>query len=544
MGVKPTTPRPKPRTTSKPPPMTVAIYARKSTEGEDRQVQSLEDQIRALTDLARREGLPKPVVYQEARSAKEPGTRPEFARLMGEIAAGRIEGVLTWSMSRLARNAVDGGLAAHLLQTGRLGYIRTPERTYRPEDNALLMSVENGMAIAYLQDLRRSVTRGMRGKAERGWLPAKGPLGYRNDPESREIVPDEERWDLVRRCWDMALAGHTVGGIHRFAVAAGLTTRSRRSVRGPVSLPRLHKVLRDPFYAGVLTYKGEAMAGRHPAMVTLEEFDAARAALGRPAKPKSPALKFAFAGALRCGACGCAVVGERRVRTYKRSGRTVEYVYYHCSGARGCSKAGLSEEALAARAAPVLLAARVPAPLGGWLRDAAVEAVERSGVDGAADAAALERRVAAEGARLARLTAMRLDGEVDAGEYARARGEIEGRRAEAEAALARARGASEAALRRLDGALRAAEAAHRELEVGSLDAAALGRVMRSGGDHLLTLGTLEIRHDPLIAKIAAFEPLGNGSRRPERGDSVGANVLWWALVEDLLGFPIAGELQA
>src|SRR4051812_32468227 len=102
--------------------MHIAIYARKSTESEDRQIQSLTDQLTALQALAQRESLRIDEVYEESRSAKAPYSRPEFQRLIKNIEAGRIRGVFTWSINRLSRNPVDGGIIAYLLQTGKLEF--------------------------------------------------------------------------------------------------------------------------------------------------------------------------------------------------------------------------------------------------------------------------------------------------------------------------------------------------------------------------------------------------------------------------------------
>lgn len=55
--------------------MATVIYARKSSESEDRQVQSLDDQVRELLALAKRDGIQVAEVIQEARSAKDPETR-------------------------------------------------------------------------------------------------------------------------------------------------------------------------------------------------------------------------------------------------------------------------------------------------------------------------------------------------------------------------------------------------------------------------------------------------------------------------------------
>ena len=84
------------------------IYARKSTESEDRQVLSIDSQVRELRQLALKHGVDVSEVLTESRSAKAPG-RLIFGQLMRRINAGQIAGVLCWKMDRLSRNPLDSG---------------------------------------------------------------------------------------------------------------------------------------------------------------------------------------------------------------------------------------------------------------------------------------------------------------------------------------------------------------------------------------------------------------------------------------------------
>ena len=68
-----------------------------------------------------------------------------------------------------------------MLQRGIIKHIQAYDRSYHPEDNVLLMSVEFGMANQFILDLSKNVKRGLRTKAEKGWLPTTAPLGYLND---------------------------------------------------------------------------------------------------------------------------------------------------------------------------------------------------------------------------------------------------------------------------------------------------------------------------------------------------------------------------
>ena len=88
------------------------IYARKSTDVEDKQVLSIESQLTELREYAKRENLEIVHEYVEKKSAKTPG-RPIFNELLGRIEK---EGgcILAWHPDRLARNSVDGADVSYI----------------------------------------------------------------------------------------------------------------------------------------------------------------------------------------------------------------------------------------------------------------------------------------------------------------------------------------------------------------------------------------------------------------------------------------------
>lgn len=517
-----------------PAPMRTAIYARKSTESEERQVQSLDDQIRELKALAKRERLHVFEVFQESKSAKEPGNRPEFNRLVAEIQKGEVDAVLTWSIDRLARNPVDGGQIAYLLQTGKLGLIRSPERSYRPEDNAMLMSIETGIATAYIQNLRRNVMRGMRGKVERGWHTCKAPVGYLNDPITREIVPDPERFDIVRRAWEMVLGGtNNVMDVHREMTALGLTTSRRKATPTKISAAGLYTMFSNRFYLGEITFKKDRHPGRHKPMVTEEEFLIVQDILYNRRKKSQPKrIDLPFAGSMRCGQCGCAIVGEKRTKHYPRTGRVAHYVYYHCSGSTGCSKKSVRAEDLLAEVERKLLHLTISKETGEWLKYALEDSFEREAVDNAVDSASISIERDRQEKRLKKLTQMRLDDEISADELRTERSAILSNLDEIGDELRKSRERTGRMMRlsrqRIQGAVRAGE-----LLGIRRDPTALAQALRVSGGHVLNLSPFEFRLDPIIEKITGFELLRDGSESPKRGDFVPLNSIWWTLVRDI-----------
>jgi len=84
------------------------LYARKSTDTEEKQVRSIDDQIAELKELAKKENLEIVKFFIEKQTAKEPG-RPVFNEMLSRIEKGEAKGILAWHPDRLARNSIDGG---------------------------------------------------------------------------------------------------------------------------------------------------------------------------------------------------------------------------------------------------------------------------------------------------------------------------------------------------------------------------------------------------------------------------------------------------
>ena len=177
---------------------TYFVYARKSSESEDRQVQSIDDQVNRLKQVARAVDLKIADIITEAKSAKKPNNRPLFTEMLRRLERGEASGILCWQLNRLSRNPVDSGEIQWLLQQGIIKSIRTPDREYLPEDNALIYAVESGTANQYIIDLKKGVRRGLQSKLEKGWMPGSAPLGYLNTKTEirgeNYIVKDEERF--------------------------------------------------------------------------------------------------------------------------------------------------------------------------------------------------------------------------------------------------------------------------------------------------------------------------------------------------------------
>ena len=310
------------------------LYARKSSESEDRQVQSIDDQINRLKKLANDLNLDIKKIYIEAKSAKKPDNRPIFDEMLQRIENNEAQGILCWQINRLSRNPIDSGTIGWLLQQGTLKSIQTIDRQYLPEDNVLLFSVESGVANQFIIDLRKNTKRGLQGKLDKGWQNGVAPIGYLNDKENKIIINDPERFSLIRKMWDLMLTGnYTPPKILDVANNEwGLKTRRTKRMGGnPLSRSGIYKIFTSLFYVGIIENNKIQYEGQHEKMITLEEYDRVQMLLGRKGKPRPQHHEFAFTGSIRCGTCGCLYTAETKKKLIKRTGEIREHTYYHCT---------------------------------------------------------------------------------------------------------------------------------------------------------------------------------------------------------------------
>lgn len=386
------------------------IYARKSSESEERQARSIEDQLREVWELARRERLVIVGEYTEAQTASKPG-RPQFNEMLSRIESGEADAILAWEPNRLARNSVDGGRVIYLLDTGAIRHLRFANYHFTNDSHgkfALYMAF--AQSKYYSDNLSENIRRGIKSKLERGVYPNWAKRGYMNHPKTREIIPDPQFFHLVPQMFELYASGK-FGlrdlGLHVFKL--GLTGHTGQ----PLSASQVQRMLTDPFYYGAFDYKGERYQGVHQPAVSKELWDEAQAMLRNrgKVKPKCGKYPFAYRGLLRCAECGHAVTAEMQ------KGHT----YYHCSKRSmkvKCTQPFVREELVSEQLAALMnQLAEIPTD---WIEQmlAEVAAIEsaKSGRDNAA-LAELDREHMTIQTRLSRLADLYVGGDLDRAEY-------------------------------------------------------------------------------------------------------------------------------
>ena len=148
--------------------MKYILYARKSTEEDDRQVLSIEAQLVELKEFAAKEKLEIVASFCEAKTAKEPG-RIKFAEMLSLVERGKADGIISWHPDRLARNSVDGGKIIHFVDRGLIKSLKFPTFWFEPTPQGLFMlNIAFGQSKYFVDNLRENVKRGLRQKIRNG----------------------------------------------------------------------------------------------------------------------------------------------------------------------------------------------------------------------------------------------------------------------------------------------------------------------------------------------------------------------------------------
>ena len=317
------------------------LYARKSTEEDDRQVMSLEAQLFELREFARRENLEILKEFQESKSAKTPG-RDSFNEMLTRIESGEANGILAWHPDRLARNSIDGGRVIYAVDTEKLVSLRFPTFWFEPTPQGLFMlQVAFGQSKYYSDNLVENIKRGVRQKLRRGeWLNF-APFGYVNNPRTKNIEPHPTNSRIVVKAFEEYAKGtHTYGSLAQFLADLGVLNRNQK----PLAKATIAKILSDRVYLGFVKHKGEYYQDSFEAIVPQKLFEAVQKVLRTKARPRRTreGHNFPFTGLFSCGECGCMITAQ-----WATGCTGIRYRYYRCTKKKGpCSQGYVREDVL------------------------------------------------------------------------------------------------------------------------------------------------------------------------------------------------------
>lgn len=235
-----------------------ALYARKSTDDPERQVRSIEDQIAECKQLAARQEIRirEKDILTESRSAKRPGQRPVFTKMLKDLQAGVYDAVLSWAPDRLARNMREGGEVIDMIDEGIIKDLKFVSYLFSPDPyGKMLLGMAFVLSKQYSDKLSQDVTRGVR---RRFLVEGKTPTpkyGYIN----REglYYPDGQNFILLCEAWQRRRQNVSLKDIMAYLTEQGFHRLTKDERKLLITQQKLSKLFADPFYYGVLVQAGQ-----------------------------------------------------------------------------------------------------------------------------------------------------------------------------------------------------------------------------------------------------------------------------------------------
>ena len=315
-------------------PKTAVLYLRVSTASQvntdyDPEGLSIPTQRKICLAKAKQLGITIVDEYVElGRSGTKTVNRPEFQAMLERLhTRGDVDCVMVYKLSRLNRSRFDDAVTMMELRKANVTLISATENIDETPEGQLvhgmLAAVNEYRSAADGADIRIKLLR----KIEQGGTIGPAPLGYLNIIETIEgrrintIGLDPERAPLIRKAFELYATGdYSCEHLQQKLTDLGLTTRpsAKRPTPKPLAVSTIHRLLADPYYTGIVTFKGKQYPGRHKPLVSQELFDRVH-------------FHYLKGGILHCERCHKAGRRSRFVYT-EAKGKGGTYTYYLCRG--------------------------------------------------------------------------------------------------------------------------------------------------------------------------------------------------------------------
>jgi DNA invertase Pin-like site-specific DNA recombinase len=268
---------------------------------------------------------------------KDTGTRtdkrPAMQALLELVRTKRdVDYVIVFKLDRWARNAREDLVNDYLLEQAGAELVSCSEQIDRSNAGRMSHVMLAGMNEYQSRNAGDEIRRKTLVKVQEGGTPGVAPLGYKNVGEGgrRYVVIDPEPARLIT--W--AFEAYATGEWSVESLLTEITARGLRSRGGPntpskeLSLAQLHRILRRPYYKGIVTFNDVTYQGKHEPIVDEDTWQRVQDIMsGNRNGEKQREHPHYLKGTIFCGHCG-----SRLCVSYSRSKTGRLYPYYFCVG--------------------------------------------------------------------------------------------------------------------------------------------------------------------------------------------------------------------
>jgi DNA invertase Pin-like site-specific DNA recombinase len=341
--------------------------------------------------------------YVERGKSARSADRPELQAMLRRIADDPdIHYLIVHKLDRLARNREDDVQIGMLLAKHGVKLVSATENIDETPGGKLVHGIMATIAEWYSGNLSQEARKGLRKKVEIGGTPGKAPLGYQNIRDKSKgkdiglVIIDALMGPIITEAFRLYATGlYTLGTLTDELNHLGLRMPETKSLpERPVQIQHVHRILRNPYYTGIVTYNGVAYPGGHDPLVDELTFELVQAILTARNlnKDKSKRHPHPLKGNLYCGRCG-----RRLGITTPTNRHGVTYDYFYCLGRQkdraSCAQPYIPVADLEAAVADYFRRVRMPRQRLTDLRDQIAASFAGRHADGAGAIAGAKARI-------------------------------------------------------------------------------------------------------------------------------------------------------
>ena len=276
---------------------------------------------------------------EAGRTATDIEHRPVFQEMIAWIKSQKnIDYLIVYQFSRIFRNSVDAAITKKELGKHDCRIISTNLDLGEGPESAMVESIMHAVDEFRSKSDGADIAYKMGAKAKSGGTLGRAPMGYVNARDLSEgrnigiVKFDPERAPLVKVAFELYASGDfSIESLAKELIDRGLRTRPGKHPAGTVSTSKLNAMLRDPYYVGYVSYKGELIVGRHEALISDELFERVQAVLDERSGSGARQRRHThyLKGVLWCGQCHDEGIESRMIMQWSK-GNGGLYLYFFC----------------------------------------------------------------------------------------------------------------------------------------------------------------------------------------------------------------------
>lgn len=312
--------------------MQAVLFCRVSSKEQEEVGYSLPSQQKLLTEYASRKDFTIAKVFLVSESASGKTEREQFNTMLKFVDKKHISVIVCEKVDRLTRNLRDIVAIYNWLEENserQIHFVKDSLILHKDSRSQEKLNLDMRVVFAknYTDNLSEEVKKGQKEKLAQGWYPQKAKLGYKSvDTNGHKIhIPDDAKAPFMKKAFQLYDTGnYSIARLADYLHELGLRTHEGNKL----VTSRLHSLLSDPFYMGIISWNGNEYQGKHEPIISKELFERVQQRLKNKTASKYQKHFFLFRGLIKCGECNGTITWE----THKH------IAYGHCTGYKPCSQ--------------------------------------------------------------------------------------------------------------------------------------------------------------------------------------------------------------